>query len=317
MSDIPKSVNDQFSILVEKELNIDIDEIDVKLFLEKNNYYRFRGYFIDFLVNDIETGKEIFKKGTRFSYLRDLYLCDSEMRLSISRIIESVELYLKSIYALHMSNSLNNAYFFYDDNYFFEMNGKRKINTVRNNLNDYINKNSKSPIIKRYTDTHTNISTLPIWAIVELISFGDISILYENTLKKYILDLNKEYFLFSNRNLNLLISWIRSTCKLRNTCHHYDRLYKNHFLETPPAITYNSQLNADCLIDQNQQQTLFYNVLVSSMICPTPEIIDTSLSFFKDLQIKYDTIDFKIAYGFPSNWEYLLKQYSCYFVNSI
>lgn len=317
MSDTPKNSFDQLKVLIEKELDIDICEIEARLFLERNNYYRFRGYFSDLLFFDKDSRQEKFISGTKFSYLRDLYLCDSEMRLSISRIVESVELFLKSIYALYLSNSLNDAYFFYKNIHFFEKNGYYKIDLVRNSLNEYVTKNPKSPIIKRYTNIETNLCTMPIWALVEFLSFGDISILYECTLRIHIEKLNEEFLLFNNSAISQLISWIRSTCKLRNTCHHYDRLYKNKFLETPPAITKNKEINSDFFIDSSRQQTLFYNILVSAMICPSTKIIETSINHFKELQLRYNTINFQESYGFPDNWELVLTKYSSYYVNEI
>jgi abortive infection bacteriophage resistance protein len=316
MADVPKTSQEQLDILISRKLVIDVPNDQVKSFLEQNNYYRFRGYFINFCKIDPVSSNEEFDGVTTFSDIRDIYECDSLFRRSIRDLLEVNEIFLRTVYTYFFSNYSKDAYFLYDDQYFY-FNALRdsKIHNVRKSVKRLIDFQSKSLIVKRYTDKVTKICKLPSWAFIEFMTFGDISQLYEATDSNFVEILNHDHFRFApGAAHNYLTSWTKSLAKLRNICHHYERLYSKDFLETPPKIFNDHVFQYHYNMNTHNSTKLFSIILISVILCPDKNVVQSFISSINALILKYPKINFDQAYGFPSDWETIIRNLSGYLI---
>lgn len=316
MAQIPTTTQHQLNILKGRGLVIDVPECEVESFLQRNNYYRFRGYLINFYVKDPSSGDDIFNGTTKFSEIRSAYDCDASLRRAIRDVLEVNEIYLRTIYVLFFSNYLGNAYFFYSDNIFrFNDIRESKIQNVRSNIKKLVSKHSHSLIIKRYTDPISQICKLPSWAYIEFMSFGDVSMIYEATESNYIKFLNQSHFKFPNQmSHQFLLSWTRSLAKFRNVCHHYERLYYVNLQETPPKIFTNSRFDSIYKMTLQNITKPFSYIVISVSLCPDADMVKNLIHAIKELIKTYPSIDFEQAYGFPTNWELILNSLNGYFL---
>jgi len=316
MALIPKSTKEQLQTLKDKNLVIDIDDSDVELFLEHNNYYRLRGYMTYFYTTDPVTSNEVFNGITTFSDIKNTYECDALLRRSLRDLLEVNELSLRTIYVLYFANYYSNAYFFYEDSPFkFNDLRESKIHKVRESIKRMISSYSHSPIIRRYTIGDT--CRLPSWAFIEFMTFGDISIIYEATKDPLIKQLNNNHFNFpSNLSYNFLTSWIKSLNKLRNVCHHHERLFYKNFIVTPPKAYSDPFFKSIYEMNASNIGTLFTHIVISVCLCPNKEIVSHFIDSVEYLQLKFDSIDFQSAYGFPTNWNDILQSLSGYFIKN-
>ena len=87
---------------------------------------------------------------------------------------------------------------------------------------------SKSLIVKHHNEKYGGI--IPIWAAVEIVSFGTLSKLYCN-----LNETDRKTFSLEHYEVKewMLKSWLRSFVECRNICAHYGRLYNRILLSRP------------------------------------------------------------------------------------
>lgn len=308
MAEVPKNCDEQYDILKRRNLTIDMSEADVKAFLTENNYFRFKGYFSKFLIVDPETNEDKFTDGVTFQQLKMIYDGDTRFRRIIGDLLEVVEIYLKTIFVLFLSNNFNDPDFLYDKRYFFvSHDGTSKLDKVLINIDKYISVHKDSPVIIKYTDKSTGICKLPSWAFIDFLSFGDVSMLFESLLSVHTRDLNNKYFKIPNKSAReYLASWTKGICKLRNISHHYEKLYSIKLLQSPPKILNNRDINKYHVIDQFNQTSVFNSILTATLICPNKSVVNKMVYEFKELQSSNSVISLINDYGFPADWENIL-----------
>lgn len=137
---------------------------------------------------------------------------------------------------------------------------------------------------------------IPIWAAIEVTSFGFISKLYRNLnedIKKHIA---KIYY---NVPYYYLESWLQSLSNVRNVCAHYGRLYNKKLTFKPRLFKEESK--------QFDNQLIFAAIYIIQRLLTRAE----GNRFIIDLEafvLEYeDDIDF-MHIGFPSNWRELLSK---------
>lgn len=316
MAQIPTSCQDQLNILISRGLIIDVPFQDVLKFLECNNYYRFRGYTINFCNVDPTTKTESFNGKTTFSEIKNIYDCDAVLRKNLRDLLEVNEIFLRTIYVLFLTNYSSDAYFIYDDQFFsFNQLRESKIQEVRRSVKKLTDIHKHSLIVKRYFDKNTRICKLPGWAFIEFMSFGDVSKMYESTDFNYIDYLCSSHFKFQqNSGYNYLTSWTKSLAKLRNACHHYERLYYKKFTESPPRIFKDPLFSLIYNMNTSNNQELFSLVVISVIMCPDPLVVQSFIKSITALKNQYPNIDFNLAYGFPSDWDTILNSLSGFII---
>ena len=91
-----------------------------------------------------------------------------------------------------------------------------------------IYRNSKAPCVKNFRENYEG-GQLPIYALVEVFSFGTLSKFYKNMKngdKKIVAKLFCVGYTY-------LESWLESIAYVRNICVHYGRLYNAKLAKTP------------------------------------------------------------------------------------
>lgn len=292
-------VSEQIEILQKRGLLFkDLER--AKCIMHHVNYYRIRGYYIDFYFKDNE-----FRKNTYFEDIYNTYEFDMRFKKSLLPILEVVEISIKTILAYYLGNEVGPIAYLDENIYFYT----DTIDILMCNFEKYRSNHQSSLVVKKHEEYYGGI--YPIWVWIEFLSFGDVSLMLNGIKKDYLKKINNDYFLFPKaKGFEFLISWYRSLAKFRNKCSHYERLYDNFINETPPKITLDSKLNSEFRVSDNR--TIFYSILVADMLCPDITVIN---DFINDVLVanKYN-ISLKDKYGFPDNWEKLLLTYNGYYL---
>lgn len=214
----PKTIDQQVKILIDRGLIVNDIEL-VKKFLNQINYYRFGGYLKLFLVNDV------FETNTVFEKLVEIYNFDYELRKLLFSFLGYIEVLIKTQLALELSLNIS-AICYIDKKNFLD---EDRFNSLQDNINDSITKKySKEPFIKHFQGDY-----LPLWVLVEIMSFGNISMMYAN-----LTDSNKDLICkgYLNINKNYLKNYLYVLSNLRNVCAHQGRIYGKEF-ELAPKIS--------------------------------------------------------------------------------
>lgn len=299
-----KTYAQQIDILKQRGLNISNASYALSK-LQHINYYRLSAYFLPFQYPKDGDKKDIFLEDKSFEDIIQLYYFDSELRKIIFEAIESIEVYFRTqITYSHASRYEPFGYLkeesFQTSHEFFEK--------VMLNLKDET-KRSEELFIGHFKDKYQT-SDLPIWAVVEVVSFGTISKLYSilktQEQKEVIQSLH-------GINNNVFKNWLHGLSVLRNICAHHSRLWNKTLgvkFEIPRKLDqfksikktfYSDEKQKEIEINLNDKIFFALSVIEYILTCIGEDEIDFK-SKIKALLKKYPKVNVK-SMGFIDNWE--------------
>lgn len=279
-----KSFSEQVDILRSRGLIIDSREDAMKK-LSNINYYRFTAYLLSYKIDEIN-----YIEGTNFETIFRLYTFDKELRNIISSALEDVEIAFRTYIAYTIAEKYNPLGHLDSNNF----NDKKYYCFFRKELKKMIKNNCEKPFIKHHMIKRSG--KIPVWAAVEVMSFGMISRLYSNMKdsdKLYIRDN------FCYLPIQKVENWLKALTILRNQCAHFGRIYNYNF----PEIS----IHKDFKKYDIDNEKVFSNILaIKKLLCE-----DNWASFLFDLMglmNKYEkSLDLELI-GFPSNWLEILAK---------
>lgn len=291
----PLKYEEQLQQLVGHGLVVDENKkeeyIDI---LSKVNYYRFTGYALQFRISENDSN---FIKGTTFENIYDIYLFDQELRNTLRKYIEITEVYYRAqisyIFALVKCNKEPFDQHYDENNYYNKEGAHEVLDSFEKERNYY----KDSLIVKHHKDKYS--SKMPLWVMVELMSFSNISKLYSSM---YFGEKDKIAQAVGTGR-NTLENNLHCLSVLRNKCAHAARLYNNDF--NPPANLSVNLLRKNPDIRNN---TLFAYIYVLIRRLPNDDNRKEAYNSICSLIEKYsEKIDLGLI-GFPNNYSELLKK---------
>lgn len=301
MNQYPKNIlNIEEQILAYKNAGMKISSMqEVENALKNIGYYRLRGYCFHFYDN---TAKK-YKDGTDFSNILRLYNFDNELSHLLFSFACSIEVSLRSrlIESLLIHNDaliLMDPTFFCDKELYWKNLGVISSEIYRSN----------DVFIKHNYRKHDG--EIPIWAAVEVISFGTLSKLIKNLktgADSAFSKLADSYsFKTANGNTakpskNMFTSWIQAVSVLRNLCAHNSRIY-NRAISTAPEL-----LITDQITPRPKYNGLYQIILSMKYLRPNDTAWKQFTDELKRLFGKYEEVFEYARMNFPADWEKRLE----------
>jgi abortive infection bacteriophage resistance protein len=284
----PTLYSEQLQLLKDRGLKIKSDA-KVLYLLERLSYYRLSGYWHVLLTDDKEAHK--FREGANFETAFRLYRFDRDLRLLVLRDIEKIEVAIRAKMTYILSHSYSS--FWFRNNELFKK-AKDLDETLRRLKNEY--DKSDEQYIKAFKNRYSN-NFPPSWMLLELTSFGSLSMLY-NQLKP--LPEKKEISDFFGLDAKTFSSWLHSLNYIRNVCAHHSRLW-NRELQVPPRRLLSPHFT--WLSDDTAPNNKVYYILSIMLYLLSSVNAKNQLIYrLKVLLKKYPDVDVA-ALGFPVNWE--------------
>jgi abortive infection bacteriophage resistance protein len=190
------------------------DVIKAEFYLSQLNYYRFAAYCLPF---EQEHTTHKFQAGVTFDDVLNIYIFDRELRLLLMDAIERIEVSLRTQLAYHLSHRhntphphLNPAIFGHTGRY--QAGIKKLRNEVRDSREDFI----------RHLDRKYQEVLPPIWAVVELMTMGQLSKWFSNiNAAQDRMAISKVYGLHET----VMTSYCEHLSLVRNIAAHHARLW--------------------------------------------------------------------------------------------
>lgn len=275
------SYEQQVELLKSRNLTIVNEKFAIKK-LQHLNYYRLSSYYYPFYKH-----KDWFKSSVTFEDILQLYYFDKELRHLVFFAIEKIEIYIRTQISFSISKS-NDVFAYVDKNIFHNEEFHTSIlETITNET-----KRSKEIFVKEFFNTYDE-DYLPVWAMVEIISFNTLSKIFANLKDSYrqeiVKELNIKPFVFQR--------WLHTLTYIRNICAHHSRLW-NKSLAIEPMIP----KNKNEFKHLNNQKLFFVLTMIEYIL---NKINSKEFSFknkLKALLKKYPQIDIE-KMGFIENWE--------------
>ena len=258
-------------------------------------YYRLKGYC--FHLIDPVTQK--YMAGTNFSDILKLYYFDSELSHLVFNYLSQIEVALKSrlVNAFQITQDsliLHDPSAFKDKQLYWRNQGTLASEISRSN----------DVFIEHNFNCHEG--AIPIWASVEVMSFGTISKTIKNmkTGNNSAFSLLIQNYKFINANGNtvnpskdMFTSWIQAASVMRNICAHNSRIY-NRSISTRPQL-----ISSDVITPQPQYNGLYQIILSMKYLRPSEESWISFISDLKQLLNKYSGFYDIHRLNFPTDWE--------------
>lgn len=281
----PMPVDEQLQNLKALGLVIANDD-EAKIFLNDVSYFRFiKAYSIGLKEKN---GK--YYPGVTFDVLKELYLFNCNFRQALFAQIEKVEINLRCRVSNYFSCKYGN--FGYEDSGNFDNEEYHKV--FLNEIKNEIDRNSKAAFVKNFRNNYET-DKLPMYALVELFSFGTLSKFYKNMKQEDKKAIAKMYGV----NYRYLESWIEHIAFVRNICAHYGRLYNVNLSKTPS------------LYKQYTKEGISSMRVFATLVCLSNILLrdrhwDDFVDLLDVLFDKYPNVK-KELMGFPENWSEVLK----------
>ena len=262
------------------------DEAYAKKILNDISYFRLvKAYSLN-----LKTKNGCYNKQTTFKEIVDLYLFNANLRQIIFPEIEKVEINVRCRLANFFAEQYGvlgylQAENFANENYHAEF---------LKDINEEIGRNSKAPFVRNFRENYEG-GYLPIYALVEVFSFGTLSKFYKNMLNKDKKAIAKTFGV----GYTYFESWLESISYVRNICAHYGRIYNAKLSKTP------------ILYKEYTQAGIGNNRIYGVLLCLKHLLKnDTHWNLFVDnielLFDKYVCVQISTMV-FPENWKELLQ----------
>ena len=273
----------QVELLKNRGLIVNDEKFAVKK-LQHISYYRLSAYFLPF-----QSSKDKFNSDVTFETIIDLYHFDKELRILTFNAIEKIEIFLRTSVSYNFSK--HHDIFGYIDKANF-CSKERDFEWLSKDIEKETSR-SKETFVKHFKDKYEN-EYLPIWMVVEIISFGTLSKLYtmlcSKTEKEILNGIDLPSFVFKN--------WLHVFSYVRNITAHHSRLWNRQFVIKAKIPKHKKEFKGIANDNYHTFAIMTHYVL---------RAIDDTFDFKEELQNlldKYPHVD-KKAMGFIDGWEKL------------
>ena len=270
-------------------------QADVEKVLKSVGFYRLRGY--SFHLYDNATKKYV--PGTKFEDILKLYQFDQELSVLILSMISKIEVALRVrlVEALLIHGEplvLQDSSIFREKKLYWQ-----NMATIASEI-----ARSNDVFIKHNFDNHDG--EVPVWAVVEVLSFGTLSKIIKNLKtgagSSYsILAANYRYKSKKGNLVNpsqkMFASWVQSVSVLRNMCAHNSRIY-NRTIHTTPEI-----LDVDKITPQPAHNGLYQILLAMKYLRFSDEEWIVFVEKLDKLIQPNSSLISLVAMNLPTDWK--------------
>lgn len=181
-------------------------------FLSHINYYRFSGYSLAF-----EVARHQLLPNTTFDQIRAAYEFDCRLRDLVMEALEFVEVDLRTSIAYCFGQAYGP--FAHVDPSHFHCRPKvhaRWLNRVQEE-----SARSSEAFVDHFKRQYLEFPHLPIWVVTEIMSFGALSVMYREMLRREQRGIARRYGV----QATTLGGWMHHMVYIRNLCAHHARLW--------------------------------------------------------------------------------------------
>ena len=281
----PMTIDEQVENLKSIGLIVD-DEEYAKKILNDISYFRLvKAYSLN-----LKPKNGNYNKNTAFEEIVELYLFNANFRQIIFPEIEKIEINVRCRVANYFAEQYGVLGYLNSENFEEEVYHKEFLEDIE----EEIRRNSKAPFVKNFRENYEG-GNLPIYALVEVFSFGTLSKFFKNMH-------NKDKKAIANTfgvGYTYIESWLESISYVRNICAHYGRLYNAKLSKTP--MLYKEYTRVGIRNNRIYGVLLCMKYLLKNDSHWNLFVDNIEMLFDKYESVKIDTM------GFPKEWKELLE----------
>lgn len=281
----PMTIDEQIENLKNIGLIVENEEYAKKILNDISYFRLIKAYSLNLKSKN---GKYCEK--VTFEQIVELYLFNANFRQVIFPEIEKVEINVRCRIANYFAEQYGVLGYLEADNFVNAEYHKMFLDDIE----EEIRRNSKAPFVKNFHDNYEG-GNLPIYALVEILSFGTLSKFYKNMKNQDKKAIAKSFGV----GYTYFESWLESISYVRNICAHYGRLYNAKLSKTPILYKEYSETG----IGNNR---IFGVLLCLKHLLKSNDHWNLFVDKIELLFDKYESVDIKTM-GFTENWKELLE----------
>ncbi len=303
-----KTHNSQLRILRSRGL---IVKSSAKRILERENYYNIINGYKDLFL-DRNSQSENYKAGADFKEIYALYEFDRELRFIFLKRLLKIENQVKAVISYIFSESYGHDNYLKLDNFMPHQNNNNKLKDIMETIyifqREIANQSNKHHAVTHYITEHGYV---PLWVLVNVLTFGVISRFFGVLKLRDQQKIAKEFALPENRfkgHLKLMALY-------RNICAHDERFYNTKLRSEIKAGPTHGMLNLPK--DDNGKYLFGINDVFALLICIKEFLPQTKRGEFSETIKQIDKEFNKLkkyihtvsideilgVMGFPPNWK--------------
>ena len=228
---IPLSVEDQIINLQQINLQIS-DPKCANDFLNDVSYFR----LIKAFSLGLKPRNGNYHNGITFYQIVELYKYNCDFRQLLFPLIERIEVNLRCRIANYFSLKYGVLGYECPENFVDPEYHKEFLDDVE----DEIRRNLRSPFVRNFQQNYSD-GKIPMYALVELFSFGTLSKFFKNMKNPDKKEIARSFGV----GYTYFESWIESFAYVRNICAHYGRLYNAKLAKKPMMYDQYRELGND------------------------------------------------------------------------
>jgi len=241
-------------------------------------------------------------KGTAFQDITSLYMFDRQLRLIIMEAIERIEIALRARWKYYVVNKLDSHAYLEPENFDLDYWHSKYWSMVQNLCKSV--RLSDEAFIKHYKKKYKTPNLPPLWAVTELMTFGELSIWVSMTKDKQIISKVAKDLGFPNAKT--LEGTLQNISLVRNKCAHHSRVWNRKFTKRLPSIKkLANTLVYSAPIQNRQTENKIYNTLVVLIYLLREQAPTTTYPTRLKQLINSRSLGDQREMGFPANWESL------------
>jgi len=252
------------------------------------NYYRLTTYGKHLRRQD---NPELFTDGVSLDDLYSLYQFDMGLRHQILPVLEFFEVQLRAKISYHLAMSYGSTGYTSAANFRQDRQSQGSHKSLMNKFRIEVDREDDLAFVRHHQNKYGG--KFPIWAAVELFSFGMIAQLYAIMTEDDQWAVSKQYKL-SPEELSALIA---ASVDVRNICAHYGRLYNQEMDDRVILLPKYAQYQSDYV---------FPILLMLRIPAGGHRVYSDMIRGIRLLTQEFPKADLSLC-GFPKNWEAVLR----------
>ena len=252
------------------------------------NYYRLTTYGKHLRQAD---DPERFVDGVTLNDLYDLYQFDMGLRHQILPVLEFFEVQLRAKISYHLAMTYGSTGYTNAANFRLDRQSQGSHKSLMNKFRIEVDREDDLAFVRHHQSKYGG--KFPVWAAVELFSFGMIAQLYAILTDSDQWAISKQYRL-SPEELGALIG---ASVDVRNICAHYGRLYNQTMDDRAILLPKYAPYDGDYL---------FPILLMLKVPAGGHRVYSDMIRGIAALEREFPKADLRLC-GFPENWEDILR----------
>lgn len=294
------TIDEQIALLAERGLNVSSEEL-ARRWLMTVGYYRLSAYWLPYELPP-ETGQtrsKRFRPGVRFEDIVDIYTFDRKLRLLVTEAIERIEISVRSRWTNRLTLK-HGAHAHMKPNLFVSgWNHARMIAALSDRACE-----SREVFIEHYRTKYDDPYMPPLWAVTELMTFGELSKWVEATNDAGLRGaVARDIGLPTQETLTGTLQLLSYT---RNICAHHGRLWNRRTVKRAPNIKrfhHSLVWDEDASEGQRQLSNRLYNVLTLLLLLMRHQASDTTFPERLESLVMTRSVEQQLSMGFPDDWK--------------